>query len=174
MVAESLDALKTTQEVLSMRMLKGFGIVMLVAVLVVGIAVMASAKKADDAAVSINASFSIPSWISLSVVGNGDVSFSDIAGPGSYAASNGTRLQVLSTTNWKISGEILWSESKMPEGASQSTIDNALERSYDKTSGIWGIHNVNVTYKFNVEVDDMADMPEGDYNLVIQYTATVD
>lgn len=157
-----------------MRMLKGFGIVMLVAVLVVGIAVMASAKKGDEAAVSVNASFSIPSWISLSVIGDGNVSFSDIAGPGSYAASNGTQLQVLSTTSWEISGEILWSESNMPEGASQQAIDNALERSYDKTSGSWGIHNVNVSYEFNVEVDDMANMPEGDYNLVIQYTATTD
>ncbi len=157
-----------------MRMLKGFGIVMLVTVLVVGIAVMASAKKGDDAAVSINASFSIPSWISLSVIGNGNISFSDIAGPGSYAASNGTALQVLSTTSWTISSEILWSESNMPEGASQKTIDNALERSYDKTSGSWGIHHVNVSYQFNIEVDDMANMPEGDYSLVIQYTATTD
>jgi hypothetical protein len=63
----------------------------------------------------------------------------------------------------------------MPEGASQQTIGNALDRSYDKTSGSWGgIHNVNVSYQFNVEVDDMANMPEGDYSLVIQYTATTD
>ena len=154
-----------------MRMLKGFGIVMLVAISVVGIAVMASA--ADDA-VSVNASFSIPSWISLSVIGNGNVSFANIAGPGSYAASNGTQLRVLSTTNWTISGEILWSSSTMPEGAGQSTIDNALERSYDATSGNWGIHTVNVSYQFAVDAEDLADMPEGDYNLVIQYTATTD
>jgi len=157
-----------------MRTFKGFGIVMLVAVLVVGIAVMVSAKQGTEAAVSVSASFSIPSWISLSAVGNGNVSFSDIAGPGSYAASNGTALQVLSTTSWTISGEILWFESNMPEGASQSTIDSSLERSYDQTSGSWGIHTVNVSYKFNVEVDDMANMPEGDYSLVIQYTATTD
>ena len=157
-----------------MRTFKGFGIVMLVAVLVVGIAVMASAKKGTESAVSVNASFSIPSWISLSAVGNGNVSFSDIAGPGSYAGSNETQLQVLSTTSWDISEEILWTESRMPEGASQQTIDNALERSYDKTSGSWGIHSVNVSYQFNIEVDDMASMPEGDYSLVIQYTATTD
>jgi len=157
-----------------MRMLKGFGIVMLVAVLVVGIAVMASAKSGDGAAVSVNASFSIPSWISLSVIGDGDVSFSDIAGPGSYDASNRTQLQVLSTTSWSISEEILWAKSSMPEGASQNTIDQALERSYDQTSGSWGIHRVNVSYTFNVEVDDMANLPEGDYNLVIQYTATTE
>jgi len=159
-----------------MRMLKGFGFVMLVAVLVVGIAAMASAKQndGDEAAVSVNASFSIPSWISLSIIGNGDVGFSDIAGPGSYDASNGTLLQVLSTTSWSISEEILWAKSTLPEGASQSTIDQALERSYDQTSGSWGIHRVNVSYTLSVEVDDMANMPEGDYNLVIQYTATTD
>jgi len=159
-----------------MRMLKGFGFVMLVAVLVVGIAAMASAKPndGDEAAVSVNASFSIPSWISLSIIGNGDVSFSDIAGPGSYDASNGTQLQVLSTTSWSISEDILWGKSTLPEGASQSTIDQALERSYDQTSGSWGIHRVNVSYTLELEVDDMANMPEGDYNLVIQYTATTD
>ncbi len=157
-----------------MRTFKGFGIVMLVAVLVAGISILASAKAGTEAAVSVNASFSIPSWISLSAIGNSNVSFSDIAGPGSYAASNGTQLQVLSTTSWTISGEILWSKSTMPNGASQQTIDNALERSYDKTSGSWGIHTVNVSYQFNVEVDDMANMPEGDYSLVIQYTATTD
>lgn len=159
-----------------MRMLKGFGFVMLVAVLVVGIAAMASAKgdDGDEAAVSVNASFSIPSWISLSIIGNGDVSFSDIAGPGSYDASNATQLQVLSTTSWSISEDILWGKSTLPEGASQSTIDQALERSYDQTSGSWGIHRVNVSYTLELEVDDMANMPEGDYNLVIQYTATTD
>jgi hypothetical protein len=176
MVAESLDALKTTQEVLSMRMLKGFGFVMLVAitVTVVGIGAMAMAKPGDEAAVSVNASFSIPSWISLSIIGNGDVSFSNIAGPGSYNASDGTHLQVLSTTSWRISEEILWAKSTLPAGASQSTIDQALERSYDQTSGSWGIHRVNVSYTLNVGVDDLANMPEGDYNLVIQYTATTD
>jgi hypothetical protein len=173
MVAESLDALKTTQEVLSMRMLKGFGL-LLAAVLVVGMAGLAVVKPGSESAVSVNASFSIPSWISLSVIGSGDVSFSDITGPGSYNASNGTQLQVLSTTSWTISGEILWSESSMPAGASQSTIDQALERSYDKTSGSWGIHRVNVSYTFNVEEDAMANLPEGDYNMVIQYTATTD
>jgi hypothetical protein len=174
MVAESLDALKTTQEVLSMRMLNGFGIVMLVAVLVVGIAITASAKTGDESAVSVNASFSIPSWISLSVIGNGNVSFQDVAGPGSYDASSGTQLQILSTTNWTISDEIIWAKSTMPDGAGRSTIDNALERSYDQTSGTWGVHLVNVSYAFNVAVDDMANLPEGDYDLVIQYTATTD
>lgn len=156
-----------------MRTHKSFGVVMLVAVLVVGIAVMASAEG-SDASVSVNASFSIPSWISLSIIGNGDVSFSDITGPGSYAGSNETELRVLSTTNWTISNEILWTESEMPKGASQKTIDSSLERSFDTTSGSWGIHRVNVTYMFNLEVDDMATLPEGDYNLVIQYTVTTD
>ena len=157
-----------------MRTYKGFGIVMLVAVLVVGIAVMASAKKGTEAAVSVNASFSIPSWISLSAVGNGNVSFSDIAGPGSYAGSNETQLQVLSTTSWNISEEILWSESKMPEGASQTVIENALSLSFSKAAGSWGVHKVEVSYEMDVADDDMADLPVGDYNLVIQYTATTD
>lgn len=118
-----------------MRMLRSLELVMLVSILVAGMAVMTSAQNGNGAAVSVNASFSIPSWISLSAIGNGNVSFTGIAGSGSYAASNGTQLQVLSTTHWEISGEILWSESDMPEGASQQTIDNALERSYDKASG---------------------------------------
>jgi len=67
-----------------MRMGKVLGVGLLV--MVVGGAV---ALAGTDTA-SVNASFTIPSWISLYVVGNGDVSFKNITGPGSYAGSNET------------------------------------------------------------------------------------
>ncbi len=148
-----------------MRMLKVLGVAMLV--VVVGGAV---ALAASDTA-SVNASFSIPSWIALHVIGNGDVSFADITGPGDYAGSNGTQLRVLSTTSWSLSDQILWDSSETPDGASQSVIDNALRLTY-ANEGTWGIHNVDVSYVFYLIEDDMGSLPEGDYNLVVQYTAT--
>jgi hypothetical protein len=168
-----------------MRMGKVLGVAVLVAVVggVAAIGVAApigrgvpfggAASGAEDS-VAVNASFSIPSWISLSVQGNGDVSFASITGPGSYNGSNGTTLRVLSTTSWSISSEILFKDSTMPKGASESTIEDALSMGFDKTNGSWGIHTVKVSYEFELDEDDMGDLPEGDYNLVVQYTATTD
>jgi hypothetical protein len=160
-------------------MLKAVGMTMLVAGLVFGLALVVVAspgdyKKEDSASVSINASFSIPSWISLSVVGNGDVSFGEVAGGGGYQGNNETELRVVSTTSWALSSTILWNDSTMPDGVSQSIIEKALDLSFDKVGGSWGVHSVNVSYKFDVSDDDMAELPVGDYNLVIQYTATTD
>jgi hypothetical protein len=151
-----------------MRMGKVLGVAMLVAV-VGGAMVLAASDSA-----SVNASFSIPSWISLSVTGSGDVSFASITGPGSYDGSNGTELRVLSTTSWSISSAILFKASTMPKGASESVIEDALSMGFDKTEGSWGIHTVKVSYEFELGEDDMGDLPEGDYNLVVQYTATTD
>jgi len=157
-----------------MRTLKAFGMTMLVAVLVMGLAVVASAKATQEASVSVNASFAISSWISLAIIGNGDVSFADITGPGEYSGSNGTELRVMSTTNWTVSDSILWAESTLPNGASQDTLDTAFVRTFDVTSGTWGVHTVNVSYDFVVDASDLVTLPEGEYNLVVQYTATTD
>jgi len=158
-----------------MRMFKGFGVTMLVAVLVIGLAVGVSAKSSsDESSATINASFSIPSWISLTIVGTGDVTFADIIGPGTYEALSGTKLRVLSTTNWVLSSDILWSESEIPTGASEATIEQALSLTLSQTSGSWGVHSVDVSYELELAENDVADLPVGDYNLVIQYTATTD
>ncbi|MEN6368567.1 MAG: hypothetical protein ABFD77_02590 [Thermotogota bacterium] len=154
-----------------MRISKGFGIAMAIVASVVGLAVGVSASSDS---VSVNASFSILSWISLSVVGNGDVSFGDITGVGSYKGSNGTEMLVLSTTTWSLSNTILWAQSTLPKGASQKTIESVLALTFDRTSGTWGVHDVNVSYEMTLNESDLATLPEGNYNLVIQYTATTD
>jgi len=158
-----------------MRTLKAFGLTLLVTVLALGTVVSASAMAvgAEDS-VTVNASFEILSWISLSIVGDGDVSFGNIAGPGTYDGSNETALRVMSTTSWAVSNAILWSESTLPSGASQDTLETSLVREFDITSGSWGIHSVNVAYEFDVDADDLSTLPEGDYNVVVQYTATTD
>jgi hypothetical protein len=146
---------------------------MLVAAMVVGVSAVSFAVATPaSSAVSVNASFSIPSWISLSIVGNGDVSFASITGPGTYNGSNSTQLKVLSTANWAITGAILWTSSTLPAGASQATIEKGLQRTFDKTSGAWGSQNVNVSYKLSLTADDVATLPQGDYSVVVQYTAT--
>jgi hypothetical protein len=145
---------------------------MLVAAMVVGVAVASFAAAGASSAVSVSASFSIPSWISLSIVGNGNVSFASITGPGTYNGSNSTQLKVLSTANWSITSAILWTSSTLPAGASQATIEKDLQRTFDKTSGVWGSQSVNVSYKLDLTADDMATLPQGDYSVVVQYTAT--
>jgi hypothetical protein len=175
MVAEPLDALEQTtiRRCFVMRMLKVVGMAMLVAAVVVGVAAVSFATvPAASSAVSVNASFSIPSWISLSIVTGGDVGFASITGPGTYNGSNGTQLRVLSTAKWSLSNTILWASSHMPEGASQTTIDAGLQRTFDKTSGTWGSQTVNVSYKLVLTSDGLATLPQGDYSVVVQYTAT--
>jgi len=154
-----------------MRIVKGFGIAMVVVASVVGLTLGASASSSS---VSVNASFSILSWISLSLVGSGDVSFGDIAGVGTYTGSNNTQMRVLSTTNWSLASTILWAKSTLPSGASQATIASVLGLTFDRTSGTWGVQTVNVSYKMTLGESDLATLPKGNYNLVIQYTATTD
>jgi hypothetical protein len=176
MVAEPLDALEQTtiRRCFVMRMLKVVGTAMLVAATVVGVAAVAFAVTTPVAssAVSVNASVSIPSWISLSVVGNGNVNFASITGPGTYNGSNSTQLKVLSTANWAITSSILWTNSTMPAGASQATVEKDLQRTLDKTSGTYGVQTVNASYKLALTADDMGTLPQGDYSVVVQYTAT--
>ncbi|MCK5827784.1 hypothetical protein KAH43_04585 [Candidatus Bipolaricaulota bacterium] len=155
-----------------MRIRKAFGMTMLVAGLVLGLAVTVVA--ASDS-VTVNASFTVPSWISLSVLGDGNVGFGDIAGGGGYSGDNTTDLRVLSTTSWAITSSILWSNPAtiVPAGASTVVIETALGIPYS-TSGTWGISSPVVSYTMNVTDDDMVSLPVGNYNLVIQYTATTD
>ncbi len=154
-----------------MRMLKVAGTAMLVAAMVVGVAAASFATGVSSAA-SVTASFTIPSWISLSVVGDGNVSFASITGPGTYTGSKATQLNVLSTTNWTISEAILWASSTVPTGASQATVTKDLQMTFDKTSGTFGLQAVNVSYKLALTSDDMGTLPQGNYSVVVQYTAT--
>ena len=154
-----------------MRMLKVAGTAMLVAAMVVGVAAASFATGVSSAA-SVTASFTIPSWISLSIVGNGNVNFASITGPGTYNGSNSTQLSVLSTASWSISSAILWTSSTMPTGASQATVQKDLQMTFDKTSGTFGLQAVNVSYKLALTSDDMGTLPQGNYSVVVQYTAT--
>jgi len=154
-----------------MRMLKTVGMMMLVAGSVFGLAVGVAAA---DSSASVNASFQIPSWIALAVVGDGDVDFGVIAGAGGYAGNNDTNLRVISTTSWSLTSAILWASSTYPTGASQSVIESALSLTMSTDSGTWGLHSILVEYGMNVVEEDLAELPVGDYNLVIQYTATTD
>jgi len=151
-----------------MRMRKFVGLLVVVGV-VTGAVV---AGWAAQSSVSVNASFVIPSWISLSVVGSGDVSFQNVTGPGTYAGSNGTKLRVLSTASWVLSNTILWTSSTVPTDASELVLNAALGRSFDRTSGAWGLFEINVSYALTLSAEDLASVPQGNYNLVVQYTAT--
>lgn len=128
---------------------------------------------ADDSA-STNATFVIPSWISLTVVSNGNVAFDDITGPGTYEAVADPQLRVLSTRSWTLTSTILWGSSTVPAGTDESVVERVLVRTPDVTSGTWGIHLINVDYALIVAEDDLALLPEGTYSVIVQYTATTD
>ncbi len=153
-----------------MRMNKLVAFGMVLATLVLG-SVMVSAASASATA---NVSFTIPSWISLTVTSGGSVSFTSVTGPGSYAGSAATDLRVISTTAWTLSDQIVWTSSTLPTGANaatQSTLNSALARSYT-ASGTWGQTAVPVTYTLTLADTGLANLPAGNYALVVQYTAT--
>ena len=161
-----------------MRTSKAFGITMLVAGLVVGLAVVGVGKPGSpgsSASVTVNASFTITSWISLSVTEGSSVDFGDIAGGGGYLGDDKTELQVVSTTSWTITSSILWDhdDTDVPDGASESVIEIALGIPYS-TSGGWGSSSPEISYELDLSDNDMASLPEGNYRFVIQYTATTD
>jgi len=124
----------------------------------------------------VTARFTIPSWIALNVVGSSDVDFGEIAGGGAYAGDTQTTLRVLSTTNWTLTSTILWSDpaTSIPTGASQAVIEAALDLTLSDVSGPWGLHLVTVDYEMTVTDEDLAELPVGDYAVVIQYTASTD
>jgi hypothetical protein len=153
-----------------MRMNKLVAFGMVLVTLALG-SVMVSAASASATA---NVSFTIPSWISLTVTSGGSVSFASVTGPGSYAGSAATDLRVISTTAWTLSDQIVWTSSTLPTGsdaATQSTLNSALARSYT-ASGTWGQTTVPVTYTLTLADTGLANLPAGDYALVVQYTAT--
>ena len=143
-------------------------------IVIIMLVVSVAASAASDS-VSVNASFTVPSWISLSVVGDGSVGFGDIAGGGGYAGDNTTDLLVLSTASWTITSAIQWLDvsTVVPAGASTSVIESALGIPYN-TSNTWGIFMPIVNYTMTVAGNDMAGLPQGNYNLVVQYTAATD
>jgi len=168
MVAEPLDALDKPFGGVSMRTVR------LVGILALGLTIGAfSAIAATDTA-DVNATFVIPSWISLAVVENPNIDFPLVLGPGSYDALTDSRLRVLSTTSWSLTESILWASSTIPAGANQTTIDNVFQRTPDLTSGLWGVSYINVAYSLIIAEDDLANMPEGTYQIIVQYTATTD
>jgi len=152
-----------------MRILKAFGMTMLVSGLVLGLAVAVTA--ATDTA-DVSASFTIPSWISLSVDSGGSVNFGNIVGGGgSYEGDVDTVLRVLSTKSWAITRTIVWGSSSLSAEA-QAVIEAALGTT--SISGSWGISSETVSYAMTITDEDMALFPEGTHSMTIRYMATTD
>jgi len=137
-----------------------------------GSTAIAKASASDNA--SVNAMFTVASWISLSVIDGDNVDLGSISGPGLYSGES--TLRVMSTCAWVISDQIIWSSSVLPSDADAATedlIESNLTRAYDD-SGSWGVYTVGVDYSFSLQDEDFADLPAGDYVIVIEYTATTD
>ena len=139
-------------------------------------ALVAGAAFAVSDQDQVTARFTIPSWIALDIMGTREVDFGEIAGGGAYAGDTQTTLRVLSTTSWTLTSSILWGDpaTTIPVGASQAIIEAALDLTMSDTSGTWGLHLVTVDYEMTVAEEDLAELPVGDYSLVIQYIASTD
>ena len=146
----------------------------MIGLMVLGLMTGALLVSAATDTATTNVTFVIPSWISLVVVENGNIDFDTITGPGTYDAADDARLRVLSTKSWVLTEQILWGSSTIPSGADQTTVDTVLLRTPDITSGPWGISFINVDYSLVISEDNLADMPEGTYQIVVQFTATTD
>lgn len=147
-------------------------IVKLLGILVLGLVMSSSVAFAAADTANINATFIIPSWISLTVTANGNIDFGTITGPGTFDAGADTELRVISTRSWDLTEAILWGSSTIPTGAVETTIDRVLVLTPDITTGTWGIHLINVAHSLVITEDDLGYMPEGTYVIVVQYTAT--
>ena len=144
---------------------------------VLALSMAVTALAASDS-VSVNALFVVPSFISLSVIGNGDVDFGDILGNGIYNGDNTTDLRVLSTVAWSITSDILWNDvaTLVPAGVTtvgEEFIGAAIGIPYTN-GGSWGLTDLTVSYAMTVTDEDMDLLPFGNYSFVIQYTATTD
>jgi len=148
-----------------MRKMTGLAIVLIAAM------ISMTTLGASDTATT-NATFVVPSWISLTVVENGSIDFPEITGPGTYAATADARLRVLSTKAWSLTQTIDWGSSTIPTGADQDTIDRVLIRTPDLLSESWGLWFIDVSYSLLIAENDLANMPEGTYSVIVQYTAT--
>ncbi|MBN1858091.1 hypothetical protein JW848_02675 [Candidatus Bipolaricaulota bacterium] len=152
--------------------------VLVVGMLVIGcmglLGTTAAAKASVSDNASVNAMFTVASWISLSVIDGDNVDLGLIAGPGVYTGQS--TLRVMSTSPWVISDQIIWSSSVLPgdaDSATEDLIESNLTRTYDD-SGSWGVYTLGVDYSFSLQDEDFADLPAGDYVIVIEYTATTD
>ena len=142
------------------------------AFLVFGAVYVAVAQLSSSASVSVHFTIAVGDYIWLEVIEGEDVYFGMIADPGSYAPNDGTRLELTSNRAWDLNDAILFDgSSTYPDGADTVTMDTSLSRAYT-TTGDPGIHQIDVAYQLDLTQDDLDNLPNGPYTLVVQFTAT--
>ena len=142
------------------------------ACLFLGLPFSAVAQLSSSASVNVYFTIAVGDYIWLEVIEGEDVYFGMISDPGNYLPTNGTRLELTSNKPWELSDAVLFDgSSTYPEGADVVTIDTRLSRAYTAT-GDPGIHQIDVAYQLDLTQEDLDNLPNGPYILVVQFTAT--
>ena len=152
--------------------LKRFACLLAGACLFLGLMHVAVAQLSSSASVNVHFTIAVGDYIWLEVIEGEDVYFGMISDPGSYLPTDGTRLELTSNKPWELSDAVLFDgSSTYPDGADVVTIDTRLSRLYI-TTGDPGIHQIDVAYQLDLTQDDLDNLPNGPYILVVQFTAT--
>jgi len=120
----------------------------------------------------VSGPFCSGSSISIDVIGDANVAFPPLGGPGTYPVSDGTRLLITSTSaGWTVTHTLGLS---IPPTASQEVVSRILRLMYTPYEAVAGTTTVNVSYALVIEEEDLSGLPEGSYRIDIIYTASTD
>jgi len=110
--------------------------------------------------------------ISIETLSGQSVSFPDLAGAGTYWATDTTELRVSSSSaGWALTYAI---ELSVPEGASETVVAQALQVAYDPFETIAGVIDLRARYALNVAEEDFAGLPEGAYVIHVTHVVSTD
>jgi hypothetical protein len=142
------------------------------ACLVLGLMHVTVAQLSSSASVNVHFTIAVGDYIWLEVLDGEDVYFGMISDPGTYLPAAGTRLELTSNRPWDLNDSVLFDgSSTYPDGADTVTMDTSLARAYT-TAGDPGIHQIDVAYQLDLTQEDLDNLPNGPYILVVQFTAT--
>jgi len=110
--------------------------------------------------------------ISIETLSGQSVSFPDLAGAGTYWATDITELRVSSSSaGWALTYAI---ELSVPEGASEAVVAQALQVAYDPFETIAGTIDLRARYALSVAEEDFAGLPEGAYVIHVTHVVSTD
>jgi hypothetical protein len=139
----------------------------------VGYAIGLVAAADSSVTVTVGYTIMVEPFVELTVLNGEAVEFGLISTPGTYPPSAGTLLGLRSNRDWLLTDTFLLEASTYPDGADTATMGNTLSRSYQNSGGpasTW--IEIDVDYLLTLSQENLDNLPNGDYRLIIQFTAT--
>lgn len=139
-------------------------ILMLTTVMVFALVALAVFAASSDKA---RVGFSLERYFSLEVKNGDSVEFGSLdPNGGPYTKKNGSALRVESNTDWSLSTSKAVIEA--PEGADANAVLNALTVSLETSEGNGDDNDIKVDYT----LDDLENLPAGDYVIEVTFTGS--